>query len=122
MSYIDKQEYEERHGDHVGYCRVHHITVLDSCPYCDDDRLQECAQCHYSIYDAPDDFSWAEIDGEMQLLCWGCTDKLHKGSMVIDSPSDIPAHNIDYRIYFATPPPHVLLPYPKHLLPQSYGN
>jgi len=39
MSYIDRDEYEERYGDHVGYCRVHHITVLDSCQLCEDSIL-----------------------------------------------------------------------------------
>ena len=94
MSYIDKQEYEERYGEHVGYCRVHHIRVLDTCQECEDDAPEQCAQCH--AFDDEWDYTWAEIDGERQLLCWGCTDKLHKGSMVIDSPSDIPAHNVDY--------------------------
>ena len=101
MSYIDKQEYEERYGEHVGYCRVHHITVLDSCPYCDDDRVQECAQCHYSTYEYPDDFTWAEIDGELQLLCWGCTDKLHKTESEAEAKSAHAtrvsnAFNVDY--------------------------
>ena len=97
MSYWDKEEYEERYGDHVGYCRVHHITVLDSCQYCEDDSVQECAQCHYVIYDSPDDFTWAEIDGEMQLLCLGCTDKLIHATLLVnrhDQVSDM--LNVDY--------------------------
>jgi len=95
MDYIDKKEYEETYGEHVGYCRIHHIDVLGSCEYCDSDRLIECPWCHFTDY-TDKQFTWADIDGEMELLCWGCTDKLHKVSMPIDLPSDIPNQNVDY--------------------------
>jgi len=26
-------------------------------------------------------FTWASLDGKMVLLCWDCTDKLHKNTM-----------------------------------------
>ena len=30
-------DYEERYGEHVGYCRVHKHPVLGSCDDCEDD-------------------------------------------------------------------------------------
>jgi len=79
MVMSDKEEYEERYGEHVGYCRVHHIAVLDTCQLCEDDNTVECFQC---LFVDTDDFrfTWADVDGEMRLLCWGCTDKLHKAA------------------------------------------
>jgi len=92
MSYIDKQEYEERYGDHVGYCRVHHITVLDTCQLCEDDeanvsKYEECAQCH--SVDTKEDYTWTEIDGELRLLCWDCTDTIRKAGMLKNTLAEL---------------------------------
>ena len=55
MSYIDKEEYEERYGEHVGYCRVHHIRVLDTCQACEDDdaNFQEAENVPNAILKIP---------------------------------------------------------------------
>ena len=37
--------------------------------------------CICGYKDIPRDFTWASLDGKMVLLCWGCTDKLHKNTM-----------------------------------------
>jgi hypothetical protein len=36
--------------------------------------------CGYSA-DTDEDFIWANLDGRMVLLCWGCSDKLHKNTL-----------------------------------------
>ena len=81
MVMSDREEYEERYGEHIGYCSVHHITVLGSCEYCDDEdrQRQQCTQC--CLTDAQDDYVWTNVDGKMQLLCWDCTDKLRKADL-----------------------------------------
>ena len=33
---LDRREYEERYGEHVGTCKIHG-TVLDGCAICDGD-------------------------------------------------------------------------------------
>ena len=76
MSYIDKEEYEERYGDHVGYCRVHHITVLDSCPYCEDENAIECPECHTEASNT--NSTWTIVGDKTVLLCWDCADRIHK--------------------------------------------
>jgi hypothetical protein len=44
-------DYEERYGEHVGYCRVHRQRVLGSCDDCEDDPRENfdhepaCAYC-----------------------------------------------------------------------------
>ena len=93
MSYIDKEEYEERYGEHVGYCTRHHITVLDTCQACEDDTPEQCAQCH--SFDDQGDYTWAEIDGELQLLCWDCTDRIHKAELAKDARA-ASILNVDY--------------------------
>ena len=115
MSYIDKEEYEERYGEHVGYCRVHHIRVLDTCQACEDDdanfqeaenqmdidgypdvedkQYTQCAQCHSE--DTQGDYTWTEIDGELQLLCWDCTDTIHKEELAKDARA-ASILNVDY--------------------------
>jgi hypothetical protein len=35
LSDMDRREYEDYYGVHVGYCRVHHQDVVDSCDDCD---------------------------------------------------------------------------------------
>ena len=35
---MDKYEYEERYGERVTYCRVHHSTGIDGCISCDEER------------------------------------------------------------------------------------
>jgi len=39
--------------------------------------------CGYEAKDAKhaEYFTWANLDGRMVLLCWGCTDKLHKNTL-----------------------------------------
>jgi len=41
-----------------------------------------CRGCGDSAYhlDQVEDFIWSSLDGEMVLLCWGCSDKLHKNT------------------------------------------
>ena len=94
MSYIDKEEYEERYGEHVGYCSVHHITVLDTCQYCEDDNAVECTQCHFVDMDEKD-FTWTSVDGELQLLCWACTDRIHTAESAKDARA-ASIINVDY--------------------------
>ena len=36
--------------------------------------------CGYSA-NTDEDFTWARLDGTMVLLCWGCSDKLHKNTL-----------------------------------------
>ena len=36
--------------------------------------------CGYSA-DTDEDFIWTSLDGKLVLLCWGCSDKLHKNTM-----------------------------------------
>ena len=36
--------------------------------------------CGYSA-NTDEDFIWASLDGKIVLLCWGCSDKLHKNTM-----------------------------------------
>lgn len=36
--------------------------------------------CGYSA-NTDEEFIWASLDGKMVLLCWGCSDKLHKNTM-----------------------------------------
>ena len=36
--------------------------------------------CGYSA-NTDENFIWANLDGKMALLCWGCSDKLHKNTM-----------------------------------------
>ena len=36
--------------------------------------------CGYSA-DTDEDFTWARLNDKMVLLCWGCTDKLHKNTI-----------------------------------------
>jgi len=93
MSYIDKEEYEERYGEHVGYCRVHHIAVLDTCQLCEDDAPEQCALCH--SVDTQGDYTWTEIGGELQLLCWDCTDTIHKEELAKDARA-ASILNVDY--------------------------
>jgi len=94
MVRMDKEEYEERYAEHVGYCRVHHIAVLDTCQYCEDDNAIKCPECLDVSMDDKD-FTWTEIHGELQLLCWTCTDKIH----TVESAKDARAAsimNVDY--------------------------
>ena len=93
MSYIDKEEYEERYGEHVGYCTRHHIRVLDTCQACEDDVPEQCAQCH--SFNDQEDYTWTEIDGELQLLCWDCTDRIHKAELAKDARA-ASILNVDY--------------------------
>ena len=37
--------------------------------------------CICGYKDIPKDFIWSNLDGKMVLLCWGCSDKLHKNHM-----------------------------------------
>ena len=37
--------------------------------------------CICGYKDIPKDFTWTSLDGRMVLLCWGCTDKLHKNTI-----------------------------------------
>jgi len=45
------RDYEERYGEHVGFCRVHKHPVLGSCDDCEDDPREnfahepKCAYC-----------------------------------------------------------------------------
>ena len=36
--------------------------------------------CGYSA-NTDEEFIWASLDGKMVLLCWGCSDKLHKNTL-----------------------------------------
>ena len=36
--------------------------------------------CGYSA-NTDEDFIWASLDGKIVLLCWGCSDKLHKNTL-----------------------------------------
>ena len=40
MPYLDKQDYEERFGETVGFCNIHKVRVVDNCERCEDER--EC--------------------------------------------------------------------------------
>ena len=37
---LDRREYEERYGEHVGMCKIHG-TVLGSCEICEGDAYDE---------------------------------------------------------------------------------
>ena len=79
MVMSDREEYEERYGEHVGYCRVHHITVLDSCPYCEEENAIECPEPHMeggSCGKTP--ATWTIVGDRTVLLCWDCADRIHK--------------------------------------------
>ena len=39
----DEDQWAEDHGEHVGYCAVHHQKVLDSCDKCEDEWI--CSEC-----------------------------------------------------------------------------
>ena len=39
-------DYEERYGEHVGFCRIHRQRVLGTCALCEDDAHEE-ASCDY---------------------------------------------------------------------------
>ena len=43
-------------------------------------NLPATCPCGYSA-DTDEDFIWASLDGKMVLLCWGCSDKLHKNTL-----------------------------------------
>ena len=34
---MDKQEYEERYGEKVIYCKIHNMSGIDGCVVCDDE-------------------------------------------------------------------------------------
>jgi hypothetical protein len=34
------RDYEERYGEHVGFCRIHKQRVLGSCDDCEDDARE----------------------------------------------------------------------------------
>ena len=36
--------------------------------------------CGYSA-NTDEEFIWTSLDGKMALLCWGCSDKLHKNTL-----------------------------------------
>ena len=36
--------------------------------------------CGYSA-NTDEEFIWASLDAKMVLLCWGCSDKLHKNTL-----------------------------------------
>ena len=38
---MDKQEYEERYGEKVIYCRTHNMSGIDSCVACDEEEEEE---------------------------------------------------------------------------------
>ena len=41
-------------------------------------REQRINICSCGVEAQVDTFTWANLGGHMVLLCWGCTDKLHK--------------------------------------------
>ena len=43
-------------------------------------NLPATCPCGYSA-DTDEDFTWARLNDKMVLLCWGCTDKLHKNTL-----------------------------------------
>jgi hypothetical protein len=58
MPYLDKQDYEERFGETVGFCNTHKVQIVDSnCERCEDEMAEvECNACEekkmniYRIY------------------------------------------------------------------------
>ena len=40
--------------------------------------------CSCGVEAQVDTFTWANLGGHMVLLCWDCTDKLHKKTMAED--------------------------------------
>ena len=94
MSYIDKEEYEERYGEHVGYCSVHHMRVLDTCQACDADNAIECPQCHL-VYMDDADFTWTIMGAEIDWICLVCTDRIHKEEIAKDARA-ASILNVDY--------------------------
>ena len=51
-------------------------TCHDNCIFIPESVGTKCYHCQ--DLDDTDDFIWANVDGGLHLLCWNCTDKLHK--------------------------------------------
>jgi hypothetical protein len=61
------------YGGPSGFCS----TCYDNCIF----KVAD-AKCYYcENLDDTDDFIWANVDGELHLFCWDCTDKIHKGEI-----------------------------------------
>jgi hypothetical protein len=61
-------DYEERYGEHVGFCRVHRQRVLGSCDDCEQDDSYHDPVCMYCSKNFSCDCEWPG-DGHMCPRC-----------------------------------------------------
>lgn len=45
--------------------------------------------CTCGVKAPGDTFTWADLGGHMALLCWACTDTLHKNTMEKERRNDL---------------------------------
>ena len=47
--------------------------------------------CTCGVQAPGDTFTWADLGGHMVLLCWACTDTLHKNTLEKEKQNDLPS-------------------------------
>ena len=66
-------DYEERYGEHVGFCRVHHQRVLGTCDDCEQDdprqNYDHSEKCNYCGREYLCRCDWPSESGAMCPRC-----------------------------------------------------
>ena len=100
---MDKYEYEERYGEKVIYCTRHHMSGIDSCVACEEEREDKemvsiCVTCHYES--SEDEFITVEIKetGKSNPICQSCYDGYMKQVDIVKERNSLIARALAYQI------------------------
>ena len=67
MLFTRAEQWADDHGEHIGYCNVHHQKVLDTCDLCEEIEMLEfwtCIEC--------EEVKYGDARVEVGLTCEEC--------------------------------------------------